>query len=143
MKEIQTEIQIAASKDQVWEILMDLPNWSIWNPTVNKIDGNLKEGSELSITISDSKGNDSKKYKAEITAIEENKRFSFFATMMAKFMFSAHRIIEIEDSEEGVILSQKEVYTGIMVSLFWSKLSTDALEMLNSMNKALKKEVEK
>ena len=92
----------------------------------------------LSITMSDSKGKDSKKYKAKITALEEKKRFSFFAIMMAKFMFSADRIIKLEDSEKGTLLIQKEIYTGIMLSMFWGKLSTQAKDMLESMNVALK-----
>ena len=64
------------------------------------------------------------------------------AIMMAKFMFSADRIIELQANEKGTRFSQKEIYTGLMVSLFWKKLSTDATKMLNSMNKALKDEVE-
>jgi len=143
MKEINTEIIISSTPDEVWEILMDLPNWSKWNPIVNKIEGDLKIGGELSITMSDSKGNNGKKYKSIIVELDENKRFSFIATMMAKFIFSAERIIQLRATEKGTIFTQREIYTGLMVSLFWKKLSTDATEMLNSMNKALKKEVEK
>ncbi|MBL4755410.1 MAG: SRPBCC domain-containing protein [Flavobacteriales bacterium] len=143
MKEINTEIEILSTPDEVWQILMELPNWSKWNPIVNKIEGDLKIGGELSITMSNSKGDNGKKYKSIIVELDENKRFSFIATMMAKFMFSAERIIELRATEKGTIFIQREIYTGLMVSLFWKKLSTDATEMLNSMNKALKKEVEK
>lgn len=142
MKVIKAEIQISASKEKVWEILMDLPNWSNWNPMVNKMEGNLEIGSELSITMSDTKGNDEKKYKAKITTLEDKKRFSFIATMMAKFIFSADRIIEIKDATEGTLLVQKEIYTGIMASMFWGKLSTQAKAILDSMNEALKKKAE-
>jgi len=142
MKEIKTEIQILSKSDKVWEILMDLPGWSDWNPIVNKIEGNLEVGAELLITMSDGKGGDGKRYKSIITSIDEKKRFSFIATMMAKFMFSADRIIELEDSQEGTLFIQREIYTGLMVSLFWKKLSTEAMAMLNSMNKALKKKAE-
>jgi len=142
MREIRTEIQILSKPDKVWEILIDLPGWSNWNPIVNKIEGKLEVGAELFITMSDAKGNDGKSYKSIITAIDEKKRFSFIATMMAKFMFSAERIIELEDSQGGTLFKQREIYTGLMVSLFWKKLSTDALSMLNSMNEALKKKVE-
>lgn len=143
MKEINTEIRIASTPDKVWKTLMNLENWSNWNPIVNNIKGNLSVGSKLSITIADSKGNDSKKYDAVITELDKNERFSFIAKMMAKFMFSAERIIELKTSDKETIFTQREVYTGIMVSLFWKKLSTDALELLKSMNEALKKEVEK
>jgi len=142
MKEINTEIRISSTPDEVWKTLMDLQNWPKWNPIVNNIQGNLKIGEELSITMSDSKGNDSKKYKAIITALNKNERFSFVATMMSKFMFSAERIIELKTTEKGTLFTQKEIYTRLMVSLFWKKLNCEASKMLNSMNSALKKEVE-
>ena len=142
MKEIRTEIQIAATKDKVWEILIDLPHWPDWNPIVNSIEGTLKVGSELSITMRDGESNDGKKYQAKITAIEDKKRFSFIATMIAKFMFSADRIIELEDSNNGTLLIQREIYTGFMVSMFWGKLSTQAAAMLQSMNESIKKKAE-
>jgi len=143
MRELKTEIEILCKPDKVWETIKDLSNWSNWNPVVNKMEGKFEVGAELSITMSDSKGNDGKKYKSIITEIDEKKGFTFIATMMAKFMFSAERIIELKETQNGTLFIQKENYTGFMVSLFWGKLSTEALEMLNSMNKALKKEVEK
>jgi len=142
MRELRTEIQILSTSDKVWEILIDFPGWSNWNPIVNKIEGNLELGAELFITMCDTKGSDGRSYTSIITAIDEKKRFSFIATMMAKFMFSAERIIELEDSAGGTLFIQREIYTGLMVPLFWKKLNTDALLMLNSMNKALKKKVE-
>lgn len=143
MKEINTEIRISSTPDKVRETLMDLENWSTWNPIVNNIEGDLNLGGKLSITISDSKGNDSKKYDAIITELDKNERFSFLAKMMAKFMFSAERIIELKPDGKETIFTQREIYTGVMVALFWKKLSTDAVGLLNSMNQALKKEVEK
>ena len=143
MKEINTEIGISSTPEKVWETLMDLPNWSNWNPIVNKIEGNLKIGQELYITMSSSNGNDGKKYKSIIGELDENKRFTFVAIIMTKLMFSSERIIELRERDSGTILTQREIYTGLMVSLFWNKLSSDAYKMLNSMNKALKKEIEK
>ena len=142
MKELKTEIQISTAPDKVWEVLMDLPNWKNWNPIVNHIDGKLEVGQELSITMSDKKGNDSKSYKSTITALEEGKRFSFIGVMMSKFLFSAERIIELKAKDGGTHFTQVEIYNGLMVPLFWKKLSDDALPMLNSMNETLKKTVE-
>ena len=140
MRELRTEIQISAEPDKVWKILMDLQGWSNWNPIVNKIEGNLEVGAELSITMCDENGKDGRSYKATITAIEENRRFSYVGSMMAKFMFSAERIFELEESQGGTFFVQREIYTGIMAPLFWGKLNEHALPMLKSMNEALKKE---
>ena len=142
MKVINTEIQIEASKDKVWKIICDLPGWSQWNPIVNKIEGELSVGSTLSITMSNSKGKDAQKYKGTITTFEKEKQFIFIAKMMANFLFSVERVIEIKESRKGTLLTQIENYKGIMVTLFWGKLDTMARKMLNAMNKALKEKAE-
>jgi hypothetical protein len=142
MRELRTEIQISSKLDKVWEILTDLPSWSDWNPIVSKIEGKLDLGAELSITMCDEKGNAGKHYTSIITALEENKRFNFIGKMMANFIFSADRRIELEDSQGGTLFIQREIYTGLLVPLFWKKLNEQALPMLKSMNKALKKKAE-
>lgn len=59
-------------------------------------------------------------------------------------MFSAERILELKETSEGkTLFVQREIYSGLLSSLFWKKLKEDALPMLVSMNEGLKKEVEK
>ena len=142
MRELKTEIEILSPPDVVWAVLMDLPRWSNWNPIVNRIEGDLAIGATLSITMSDGKGNDGKHYKSIITAIDEQKRFAFVGVMISKFIFSVERVIELKDSSNSTLFIQREIYSGLMTSLFWNKLNKYALPMLESMNRALKKKAE-
>lgn len=143
MKELTTEIQISSTPQVVWKKMTNLPDWPSWNPTVNKVKGRLALGEKINLTMSNCQGNDGKKYSATITRINEQKGFTYVAVMMNKFLFSVERIIEIKESEEGVIFSQKERYSGVLAGLFWKKMKEDALPMIESMNRALKKELEK
>ena len=142
MRELKTEIQISTKPEKVWGILMDLQGWPSWNPIVTKIEGDRKIGSELSISMCDEKGNGGTSYKSIITSLDEKKRFGFVGVMMTKFMFSAERIIELEELSGGTRLVQREIYTGILAPLFWGKLNARALPMLKSMNEGLKKKAE-
>jgi hypothetical protein len=142
MRELKTEIQISTKPERVWNILMDLQGWPAWNPIVTKIEGTREIGAELAITMCDEKGNGGMRYKSIITALDEKKRFGFVGVMMSKFMFSAERIIELEELSGGTRLVQQEIYTGILAPLFWGKLNARALPMLKSMNEALKKKAE-
>lgn len=142
MKKITTEAHITSTPTTVWETLIKLENWSVWNPIVSKVQGDPVIGKELTITMADSKGNANKSYKAQVTELVQNQRFVFTANMMTKFLFSAKRVIELKATETGTLLIQQEIYTGVLVPLFWKKLSTDAKTMLNQMNHSLKKEVE-
>ncbi|MFT7033182.1 MAG: hypothetical protein ACJA2S_001685 [Cyclobacteriaceae bacterium] len=91
--------------------------------------------------MSDKKGADSKSYTSTITAPEEGKRFSFIGVMMAKFLFSAERVIELKATEDGIQLTQVEIYNSLMVSILWKTLSDDTLPIHNSLNEALKKTI--
>lgn len=143
MKELKTEVQISASPEKVWRTLSDLTNWSSWNPIINNIEGKFEVNAELLITMANSNGGAGKRYKAIVTEINTNKRFIFTATMLTKVLFSAEKILELTTHPEDTILIQREIYTGIMVPLFWKKLKEGAQPMLISMNEALKEQVEK
>ena len=43
-KEITTEVQIAATSSQVWEVLTDFDSYSEWNPFIKFITGEVKVG---------------------------------------------------------------------------------------------------
>lgn len=60
MRELRTEILISSKPEIVWETIRNLSDWPKWNPIVNKLEGKFEVGAELSITMSDSKGNDGK-----------------------------------------------------------------------------------
>ncbi len=67
--------------------------------------------STAATTMCDTNGKNGQRYKAVITAIDDKKCFRYVTSMMAKFMFSADRIIELEASQEGTLLRQREIYT--------------------------------
>lgn len=44
MKEIKTEIDISSTPENVWRILTDFSKYLEWNPFIDQISGELKEG---------------------------------------------------------------------------------------------------
>ncbi len=143
MREIRTEIEIAASPLKVWDILTDLDKWKEWNPIVNQASGNPTLGSKISITMSGKDGKDANNYTPLIIKFEESKSFHWRAEMMASFLFTNERIIELEETDLGTRLIQIETFSGLLVSLFWGKMEKHVPAMLKSMNEALKELAEK
>ena len=142
MKELRTEIEIGAPIEKVWSVLIDFENWKEWNPIVNNVSGNAVKGSKLKIVMKGKDGTDSMKYDAVITDIEEPKSFRWRATMMAGFLFTNDKIFDLESTGSGTKLIHREEFTGLLLSLFWSKLEKGALPMLKTMNEALKSKAE-
>jgi len=142
MREIRSEIEINAPLTEVWAILMDFDKWSDWNPTVNQIYGTATLGSKLGITMAGPEGRDSQKYSAEIITFETPRSFRWRAVMIAGFLMTNDRSFELEPDGEGTKLVNTEHFSGLFVSLFWSKLKNFVPDSLKSMNEALKAKAE-
>ena len=143
MREIQTEIEINASPEKVWAVLVDIDNWDKWNPIIVQAGGDATVGSELTITMRGEDGKDGPKYMPIVTNLEKSTSFEWRAKMMSEFMFTNGRVFKLEKSNTGTRLVNKETFKGMLVPLFWGKLSSHVPMMLNEMNDALKNQVEK
>ena len=143
MKELRTQIDIEAPVAKVWDILTGFENWKNWNPIVNQVSGTATLGSKLTVTMKGKNGKDAQRYMPTITAIDKPKYFRWRAHMMASFMFTNDKVFELEEIPTGTRIIHREEFSGILVPLFWSKLSSGALPMLKSMNEELKAIAEK
>ena len=143
MREIRTEIEIAAPPTKVWNILTDFDNWKNWNPIINQASGTASLGSELSMTMRGEDGKDGPKYMPIVTNFEDPKFFRWRAKMMAGFIFTNDKVFELEETGAGTRLIHKELFSGMMVPMMWSKFDEGVPPMLNSMNDALKRTAEK
>ena len=50
-RSIRTEVTIAASAVQVYDVLTDFPSYPSWNPFIIAIEGTLEKGSKLKATM--------------------------------------------------------------------------------------------
>jgi len=146
MREIRAEIEIEAPIEKVWKIVTDIDNWQEWSPIINQASGVASLGSKLSITMAseDGKGGkDGPKYTPVVTIFEEPKLFRWRAKMMSEFIFTNDKVFELEKTNSGTRIIHKELFKGMLIPLFWSKLNGHVPSMLKSMNKALKEKIEK
>ncbi len=142
MRELQTEIRIAASIDQVWQVLTDFDHWKDWNPMVNSANGNAALDSKVSITMRGPNGKDAMKYQAAVLEVSPPKSFRWRATMMSGLIFTNDRVFELREENGGTVFINKEEFSGLMVPLFWNKMNQFVVPMLEEMNNALKNKLE-
>ena len=142
MREIRTEIEIAAPLTKVWSIITDFDNWKEWNPSC-QASGVASSGSKLGVTMCGEAGKDGMKYEPVITEFEEPKLLRWRGKMMAGFLFTNDKVLELEETGSGTRLVHREEFSGLLAPMFWGKLNKGVPSMLNSMNDALKKTAEK
>jgi len=142
MYEIAREINISAPKEKVWQVLADVDNWQNWSPIINGSQGSAASGAKLQITMAGKEGKDGPKYSPVVSEFDAPNRFRWRATMMAGFIFTNDKLFELTDSGSGTKLVHKELFSGLMLKLFASKLDKGVGPLLDSMNQALKERVE-
>ena len=83
------------------------------------------------------------KYRPIVTNVEEPKSFRWRGVMMAGFLMTNDKVFELEEISSGTRLIHKELFSGMLVPVFWGKLNKGVIPMLKSMNEALKIKAEK
>ena len=144
IQEISTEIDIDAPPSKVWEVLADINSWQAWSPIIKKSQGTTAIGSELSVTmIGKQKNQDGPTYSPIITDLKEPYYLRWRAHMLAGFVFTNYKILELEAPSTGTRLTHKELFKGLLAPIFCGQMETGVPPMLRSMNQALKEQVEK
>ena len=139
LQEITTEIEISAPPEKVWAIILDIDKWQDWSPIIKESQGEAFVGSELTMTmIGKEEGEEGPKYKPVITELEASRHLRWRAHMLAGFVFTNHKILELEETSTGTRLIHKETFQGMLAPIFCGQMEKGVPSMLNSMNQALK-----
>lgn len=139
-KEITTQILIRSTPEKIWNILTAIENYPNWNPFITSIQGEIKEGKKISISIKPPNGNKIN-FKPTIISIKNNKELSWFGTVIFKGIFDGKHKFELIDNKNGTTtFIHSEKFRGIFVWLFDVRKTTNGF---NEMNKKLKELAEK
>lgn len=141
MKTIETEIQINAKPQQIWEILTDLDKYREWNPFIKSIKGEIIEGKKLEVLISPPNTKEMT-FKPTVLSAKTNSEFRWLGHFLFPGIFDGEHIFTIEGNENGSLLVQKEIFKGLLVPIVWSNMKKNTKTGFELMNKALKQRAE-
>jgi hypothetical protein len=142
MKELRSEIEIAASARRVWEILTDFAGFPQWNPFIRRARGNLVEGERLDILMQPS-GARGMTFSPTVLNVETDRELRWIGHLFVPGLFDGEHIFTIEPLGTGrVRFTQREIFTGLLVPLLARMLDTDTQRGFEEMNKALKARAE-
>ncbi|NJM69999.1 MAG: SRPBCC domain-containing protein [Scytonema sp. RU_4_4] len=138
MKEIYTEIEIQAPRDQVWKILTNFESFSTWNPFIRRINGEVREGSHLEVHIQPP-GKNEITFKPTVLKAIPNRELCWLGHFLIPGLFDGEHIFVIESLERNrTRLIQREIFRGLLVPLFANQLDTNTRQGFEEMNRALK-----
>ncbi len=138
MKELRTEIEIAASANRVWATLTDFSSFPVWNQFIRRLDGELRVGARLVIRLQLSNAR-SKTFRPRVLRVEPGRQLRWRGHFIVRGLFDGEHAFEIEAlSADRARLVHREIFTGLLVPLMARSLDHTTRRGFEAMNVALK-----
>ena len=141
MRELTTEIEIAASPSSVWRVLTDFARYGEWNPFIQAIDGDAKVGATLKVQMT-APGGRKMTFKPRVLAADENRELRWKGRLLVPGIFDGEHRFVIEPRGSGVRFVQAERFSGILIPLAWRSIDRDVRQSFEALNRALKARAE-
>ena len=140
MLEVQTEIEINSSAENVWNILTDFGGYEKWNPLIKNAEGEAKKGAKLKIEVT--MNGKPMKFSPKVLVAEKNVELRWIGKVVSKKIFAGEHIFIIAPLEkEKVLFIHGEKFSGILLKT--QKKMLDGIEQgFEEMNVALKRRAE-
>lgn len=104
---ITTQIEINASSQEVWKILMDTNSYPEWNPFVKSLSGHLAEGSRIKVKLP------GMTFTPTIMTINPNKAFRWKGKLMIKGLFDGEHSFQLQALANGnTLFLHQETFSG-------------------------------
>jgi hypothetical protein len=137
---IETTIDIAASADRIWDILIRFDDYPGWNPFVTSIAGAAHEGSGLLVRIQPP-GRAGMTFKP-IVMMARDYQLVWVGHLLLPGLFDGEHRFRIETHGGMCRFHQSERFSGILVPLFGAGLFAATQRGFEAMNVALKQRAE-
>ncbi|HJT47587.1 MAG TPA: SRPBCC domain-containing protein [Nitrososphaeraceae archaeon] len=144
MKEIHTQIDIKATAERAWHLLLDFNNYSQWNPFIRQINGAPNVGTKLEIHLQTA-GGKKRVYRPTLTKVEPYRELRWYGKSFIPGIFNGERIFTIEIHEANqnhILFLHREIFTGLAVTLAGDRLDKDMYQSFEKMNRAFKTKLE-
>ena len=141
MKQINTEIEIAAAPAVVWEILTELDEFENWNPFVVEANGDVVVGEKLVVSIQPP-GKKAQTFRPTVTVVDPERKFEWLGKLGVSGVFDGRHQYILEPSGDGTKFIQREEFTGILAGLLIRMIGAATREGFEAMNYALKDRAE-
>jgi len=137
-KDIKTSIKIEASRDQVWEVLMDFEKYPEWNTFITFISGSPKIKEKLKISVQ------GMNFKPLVLLCKERVAFKWLGHLWIKGLFDGeHQFYLTENADGTTNFEHSEKFSGFLVKLLAKNIDQKIKEGFGQMNRELKERVEK
>jgi hypothetical protein len=142
VKELHSQIEIAAPAERVWQVLTDFAAYPEWNPFIRRVNGRPEVDEQLVVRMRPS-GTKGMTFRPIVMKVELNRQLRWLGHLLVPGLFDGEHIFEIEELDrDRVLFTQREVFKGLLVPLLARSLDRDTQRGFEEMNRALREKAE-
>jgi len=139
--ELSHEIEIDAPTDEVWRALEETERYAEWNPFIESLRGELREGAKLEGRVAPP-GGKAMTFRPTVTAALPGRELRWLGRLLVPGLFDGEHRFLLEPLAGGrTRFVQSERFSGVLVPLLRGTLAKTRLGF-EQMNRALAAEVE-
>lgn len=142
MKEVHTEIAIAADKQRVWSVLANFAGYSDWNPFLRSVAATPQIGAPVALTVVI--GRRTLHLDAAMLRYtpEREVRWAGPISRVRGIVFRGEHYFIIEEAPSGVRFVHGERFDGLVIPLMRGWIDRNLAPAYEAMNVALKRRAE-
>jgi hypothetical protein len=140
MREISTQVDIGATPQRVWAVLIDFARYAQWNPFIRDAAGEARVGATLNLRMVPVAGRPMS-FKPRVLAAQEATELRWLGRLVLPRIFDGEHRFVLTPWGEGTRVVQSERFSGILVPLF-GKVVDGTVADFERLNEALKKRAE-
>jgi len=139
---LQTRIEIDATPEQVWSLLLDFAAYPAWNPFIRAIEGRAESGARLKVRIQPP-GRRAMDFRPLVQCVDPGRELRWLGRLLVPGLADGEHRLRVEPGPQGkTVFLHEESFRGVLVPLLRRSLSGDTRRGFEAMNQALKERAE-
>ncbi|GAA5190492.1 hypothetical protein GCM10023322_45740 [Rugosimonospora acidiphila] len=123
--EVRAEAEVAATAEEVWRVLTDLPGYPDWHPAIVETSGALRVGARQREVVRAGNGR-TLTFRPVLTVVAPGRELTRRGRLLAPGIFTGVHSYRIEPAGDGrVRVMQAERLSGVLVPFLRGRLATD------------------
>jgi hypothetical protein len=141
-KQISAAIEISASPERLWELLVGFDQFPLWNPFIRRARGHIRPGERLTLLLKIPNG-PKLLLRPKILMVNPGRKLRWVGNLLFPGLFDGDHTFLIEPMHaRKTRFIQEEHFTGVLVPLFGGYISRGAARGFTAMNAAMKRVLE-
>jgi hypothetical protein len=114
LKYFSASSNIRASKETIWKILTDAPNYPTWDPGVSRIEGTIAAGAKL---VAYNKINPNRAFPAKVTEFIPGQKMVWVGGMPLGLFKGVRSFTLVPKSDSSIDFALREEYSGPLLPM--------------------------